>query len=739
MAVATQLNDRFWEVQYDDGSRYQVPEDIARAEAPESFPSAEEEWMAQHGAQGLQVPPEPPPEIAGPQYPWEQPGYQEGLEAPVEGAGTYGPGHPPTIENQMAAARPAPEPEMVFGEDEVQPIDVSRSSSASYRGTGPYQEVRQQGAPARPDYAYEQGLAEEAYKQKVGSSDVAQAGMMESLGRQGALVDEAGEHTRETVAQQQEMHEVAMAEVRASEEELSASLENVSRMDMGKVWRDTSAPAKFAGLMAAGIAGWLNPTGKNSVVEQMMRIVDQSAREQAANIATEKFAIQGQERALGRLEARAEGDEKRYLDQRAMLLANVSAQITHEKSKYSSIITLANMEQLEAAALGELSQTTQARSKLVYSQAADAHKTKIQQEQFRANQARMKAQFAIGRADKLAASKAESQAPYTPAGKGLFTLESKGGRVGNTVFAKKGVDMPLKAQNELLQAVNTGRSMAHNGRRLFFLIDELGRQGLRPSVRARFQAEMDRIVEGMRPMVGANLPEEERKGVYNVWGSPQKIVSDPETSKRIVRESIQHYGSVIKRLNSMYGLQEGVPKTDEQGNQLFQRGAKGAVEPVLDYRPIRRDEDLWPDEFMDIRPESASAEGIKQYADPFEAARNKEEETGVHTDPRELDYAAEELTDYAIRSGITRETDPEGHAEVLLNLQQASPEMRMRYSLAADKADMRQKVVESINEVGAVETRAKGLAGKLEGLHVDDYLEAMETIEVGQFGAGEAK
>lgn len=404
-----ELPDGSYEIDYGDGAPYNVPKYIARRDFPEQFPDMYAD------------PSDVPPEAwgSGPGMSQAQPEPEPEMEAPPWLGDPYDTSAADAIAQEQFEAAQEPVETFAFPEEAEPSRGRSRGMSASASWTGPYQESGPVERGAMPDYRQEQAMSDAAYRKKIAAIDATQSGMAQSLANQEGLIGQQAEHRQQTVAEQQRMHEESMAEVQRREQELEQAMSQISRMDMRKIWKDSDATVHAAGYLAAGIAGFLNPTGKNSVIEQMQALADRSAREQAANIKLEQDRVRGMGQALGRYEARAGRDEELYLTQRALLEKSIVDQIGMEKQKYQSIITLGNLEQMEAAALDQLAKTTGERRQKIYENHRNERQFRAEIEERKANRrmqaAARRASLAMREKEldaRMAKGQEEVQRPY---------------------------------------------------------------------------------------------------------------------------------------------------------------------------------------------------------------------------------------------------------------------------------------------------------------------------------------
>jgi hypothetical protein len=536
MPQLTQLPNGMVQITDDTGTTYDVPAEIAQQDYPEEFAPAQPQLdpgatsMAPMPAQPMMAP-EPPPWTQQPQ----QFADEQMQFAPME------------ID--------APEPEMDFAPEEGMQIP-SRSErqavSVSQSGTGPYRESPNAMFPAPPDKSDVAGTMEVAYAQRMGAIDSARTAteqhQVDLAGRYGDLAA----HREQTAQRQAAIHEEAMKEVQAGEAQLMERMNNLQRMDMNKVWKDTPQAAKLTGILSAGIAGWLNPTGENSVVQQMMKIADQSAREQAENMAQERFKIGAQERALGRMETRAEHGRKVYLEERALLESSVLNAIELEKSKYSSAITLSNLEQQSAAAAEQLAKTVSQLRDVSFEQAFKSASKAADIQESKANRRQRAAQFrqsiALQRAN--AEAKRKAAAENDSKGKALFVRDD-----GVVVYANPELAISPKEKEKFDDDVLVSRSLAGSAKKLMALVHKHGRawKYLEPDERAALEQEIGNIIEEMRPKVGANLTEMEKKNLEKQFGDPLTLLKSPAVTEKLLNRAVDNLNERIDTRMRQWG------------------------------------------------------------------------------------------------------------------------------------------------------------------------------------------
>ena len=673
MATVTHLPGNRAEITDDTGSTYIVPAEVAARDYPEAYnsPAPVTRPEPQQELPPWELPQMPQPEMnfteaeAGfapePEMNFspEEVGFvNDGLN--VDGTQKYPEGAPPTIDEQIgrgpAEARGmGPQaPQMA-----PQPQSQSVSRSRSVSGTGPYQEARHSGAPTPPPIADLEFAAAQAYQEKIAALGGVQdavtardAGLKEQYAAQAA-------QRLETAQKSAEMHEAGMRAVAESEERLAQRIEDAQKMDMNKVWKDTPAMAKFAGIMSAGIAGYLNPTGKNSVVEQMMRITDQSAKEQAANMAQERFQIGQQRDAIGRMGARSEASRGMYLESRAALEANIIDQISLEESKYSSAITLANLHSQKAAFLEQFGKTTKEIRDTNYAQGMQKWKYEADLKESRANRAARAAQFRMAESGRNARAQASTGSgplpPQFQKGDPLFVDDK-----GRTVYAKHGLARSDTAIKEFDQAVSIGRQLADDAKSLALAVHKYKRaiKFAEPEDVAVIEFELNNLIEDMRPKVGANLPTDEAVRVEAQFGAPGTILKRSEVTTKLINQQIKRQGGIVDQRLGQWGSTIGEPVVGQDGRGIVAPDGKSWLERQIKYK--RGEEglkDLFGNEFQGLDLSAAMESEATSSLNEMEELSNQLEETTGSAQRADLESriasSAAGLLDYVISQGLT--------------------------------------------------------------------------------------
>ena len=656
MPELTPLPDGSVQVTDETGSTYIMPEDSAARLYPEQ--------MQQHYA------PIDFPQMDGPQ------------------AGQYDPSMgPPTIANQLAQAQPQEDPGMVMdpmvigGEEPemvMEPMQLedqpgtapappwrqsqSRSVSRSRSWTGPYQEARHVGAPLPPDPSEHMDAAKLSYLDRMESLNQQREATQRHVGAMEEQYGSLAAQREETARRSQEMHEAGMQGVAQAEARLNERVQNMQRMDMNKVWKETPLGARMVGVFSAGIAGWLNPTGQNSVIQQMSDLMDKSAREQAENMAQERFQIGMQQSALDRLERRGEASRRVYLENRAVLESSLLSQIQMEEKKYSSEITLARFGEMKAAAGDMLRNTLKEYTDTAYAQAADRwHKQALIAESVANRKAAAARQRSAQRhAEKMAAAKRAGGGILPPEfqhGDPLFVDDK-----GRTIYAKKGLKRSDKQVAEFDTAVTLGRQLADDAKELAKAVHKYKRaiKFAEPEDVAVIEAKVNDLIDTMRPKVGANLPEGEAKKVYAQFGSPMSVLKKAEVTERLINEQIKRQGKIVDQRLGQWGSTIGEPVLDQSGRPILSPLGDEWLERQIKYqRGVEGLRDLFGPEFdaLNLNDEMrATAEkslkemvGIQNMLDELpedaEAAR-------ANAESRMVDIAAG-LMDYARNQGLT--------------------------------------------------------------------------------------
>lgn len=540
MAQATLLPDGMYEVQLDDGSTYTTPEYIARDMAPDSFQDAYDQAASGVGGYAAEVPP------------WE---VEAQAAAPVMGFA------PDVIEQP---------PEMTFSEAEAGPADVfpgsgaswaaeqglgaqqqgpgSRSFGMSVAGTGPYREAPPGQFSAPPSYADERSMAALGTRDEIAAAKRGSDAASVYAGRVDELNQEREIQRQETYEQWDAMHAKAMQGAEQREAEIQQAISQIPKMDPQRIWSNTDNATKFGGIMAAAVAGWLHPGKPNEVIAQMQALADRDARAQQTDIETAKFRVGAAERAYGRYADRAAQDKSDYIARRAFLEAGIINTLAAEKEKYQSVITQSNFDAMIGASKRNLAGLLQASRQAEYTNIFNREREIASNQQRAADRRQRAAEFRASMKMKQAELDARRAASAGPErGQILFELPD-----GRTVYARQGMEISPEERKKIREKMETETLYASKLQDLKVLVDRIGR-GVTPNERAELAAQVNSIVRVMREEVGANLPEDERKNVIAMFGSPESILKSPETTIEIIDREINGAPERIEKKLRQYG------------------------------------------------------------------------------------------------------------------------------------------------------------------------------------------
>lgn len=254
------------------------------------------------------APPLPVPKPTEPQYPGPKPSQRVGPLGPDVGEEVAYSAPAPFVPD-LPSDEPAPEIEMPA--EDASPFDqFGQQLGDVARGVVKKQEERQE------------------ITDLAGEFERDQFGMLQRLDRIGdkRAELEANEIDRTARLNAEAADRVVQArkEVRAEREAIAVEAKALSD---GETWFDKAGTGtKIAGYVAAALAGFLNPTGKNSVVE----LIQQA---NASDVAKRQMAIRERSAALGATEQAAEDD---YRAEQAAILAGLDRARTEIEKKMNA-------------------------------------------------------------------------------------------------------------------------------------------------------------------------------------------------------------------------------------------------------------------------------------------------------------------------------------------------------------------------------------------------------------------
>lgn len=198
----------------------------------------------------------------------------------------------------------------------------------------------------------------------------------------------AAVENKQTYDRARERATVEHDEIRAEAKKLGAQ-----QIDPDRWWASRSTGQEVAAYLSAAIAGYLNPTGKNSALENIMAAIDRDIQVQQANLANARGALEMRAGLVGDLFART-GDEYRAAETaRLAAMEGIDARLAAEAQKYepgsTSALRIAETRQGLAA---EAAQAEAARDQAIFDRQIKVGefelKERHQAEQERSNRAR---------------------------------------------------------------------------------------------------------------------------------------------------------------------------------------------------------------------------------------------------------------------------------------------------------------------------------------------------------------
>jgi murein DD-endopeptidase MepM/ murein hydrolase activator NlpD len=161
----------------------------------------------------------------------------------------------------------------------------------------------------------------------------------------------------------------------AEDARIQTALDSIPQQDPNRFWNSKSGFDRTMGALAAGMAGFLNPGGKNVVVETAQQLIQDDLRAQETNIATARDRVGAMERGYNRLAGRLETDELMKREATLYKLETVKAGLAAKMAEFASPLTQAEI----AGTIAELDAfSVQERSKLLELQ----NKTMLEQSNF---------------------------------------------------------------------------------------------------------------------------------------------------------------------------------------------------------------------------------------------------------------------------------------------------------------------------------------------------------------------
>jgi hypothetical protein len=559
MPDLTLLPNGMYRVTDETGSQYDMEAGFAQQQYPEKF---ETDFTAANEAkQSFE------------QYAAENYGGQPVMEQPAED---------PALVDALAADLLAQESEMVMEPDvlgqpmvpaeaapqpvapQAAPQSQSRSMSYSESGTNPFEVRRSRGFSEAPDFTPEVMAMRDAAQQQQAALGQEQQATEEFQQRSEQVYGDIQAERQYQAQRAQEMHDNAMQSVAEQEAQLAHRMENMTKMDMNKIWKETPQGARVAGMFSAAVAGWLNPTGKNSVIEQMMQMVDQSAREQTANMNLEKFQVQNQQQAIGRFENRAARDRQVFMENRAVVLASLQDGLQMERDKYQSSITTARIDAQIAQVQNEFAKTVQGLKQQAFQNSFARDQQLEKRRQDDANRAQRAAQFRKSMAMRQAEAAAKAKAGQPGAQKGEFL----GTFDGRRIYA--GADTIDKDDAKKIRASIRGEKAfnAAGNNLLTYLRSNTGRK-LTPTERRETEALMAEAFRTLRSETGANLTGIEKQQIDAYLGGAMDILKDPDAAVSILEKTLsggqRRIHSLIQNSDPVWEDEVGLVQDQETG------------------------------------------------------------------------------------------------------------------------------------------------------------------------------
>jgi hypothetical protein len=171
-------------------------------------------------------------------------------------------------------------------------------------------------------------LAEAGIKSAMGPPEEQAAYDQEDLMRR--------ERGRRLLAQDQ-----IQARLAQEDQRIQSALDAIPQADPNRFWSNKSGFDRVVGAVAAGLAGFLNPGGKNVVVETVQQLIQDDLRAQEMNIATARAKVGSLENRYNRVAGRLEQDELAKRELALYKLETVKAGLAAKMASFKSPLTQA--------------------------------------------------------------------------------------------------------------------------------------------------------------------------------------------------------------------------------------------------------------------------------------------------------------------------------------------------------------------------------------------------------------
>lgn len=457
----------------------------------------------------------------------------------------------------------------------------------------------------------------QAQEQAIAAEKLHEKNLMENIDRQVAFEEETGRQQDEQFAIQQG------AKYRA-EMEVQQAWQDIPRMDPSRLWSNMETGAKVTGLAAAAIQGFLDPGGKNHAVEGIFRQVDADMAAQRQDIETAAKQAAAQERTYGRLVDAQALEREMLLKSRYYKLQRIAGDMQKNAAQYESSINRAKaqdaigqvvQESAKAQALWkqqiEQNHITRvnSRNQAVLGEASIRHQ-KVMERQGWANYGLQKKRLAMEEAAN------RQKAMEAALGTHLFTTPD-----GKRVYAPPGVGVSEKQQDEIKDAVTMQTSLSEYAKQLKELTIKQ-RRTTNPDERLKYAAQQSKIVEAMRSLVGANLPDSEAERALARFGSAGSWLNSPEANIELIDQAVTDAGRSLMR--KVVPFEAGIVQFDERTGQMTRERLGYDASPAFgtEFKPMSQ-QDVEGKVFKEYL--SDMTEPIKQYKE----AKNPEEKQRI--------------------------------------------------------------------------------------------------------------
>lgn len=391
-----------------------------------------------------------------------------------------------------------------------------------------------------------------------------QADTYRSMGR---IQEEAqnleADKTAEIAQQQRADTESAQIELAQNKQILEKQQANIDamyaaipKMQRGQIWSNTDNATKAVGALGAFINGYLNPSGPNSTINTMMKMVDQDMEAQQSNINTAKDQAGAAERGYTRtsqmLNEQFEQQQLLKVAKIASMRTDLEAQMlktTSPLNKHKQELMAQGLAEKEAEELGKYRQAQFNNGRASMKQFNDTRKDELDIR----HRNSMLAEQRRARQDANRAREASNQPGL---GRAIFSLEG-----GRTIYGNPAMKFTETQMNDATKKPNYYRDLGRAMNSLAEVVRDKGR-GIYPNEKAAIAAANNKIVEIKRVIAGANLPEDEAKRVLAPFGDAGSLMKSPDTTLKLLEKESHNNEKDARNFLELYGPREYVQLPD---------------------------------------------------------------------------------------------------------------------------------------------------------------------------------